>query len=127
MAVSPYPLLGDIQPGDPVIITDPNRKGVRIDGRVLKVARVWITLQAAGYGRTWRMRRDTQSESTGYGWGGLRFVTAEQDAWNQRYEEADAYLAELGIEFRSGRLWSAPEKRIQLADMIRAATEGTVK
>lgn len=127
MAVSPYPLLGDIQPGDPVIVIDPNRRGAQTSAHVVKAARVWIEIKADDSPRKWRMRRDTQNENTGYGYGGHRFVTAEQDAWNQRYEEADAYLAELGIEFRSGRLWSAPEKRIQLADMIRAATEGTVK
>jgi len=119
------PLLGDIKPGDLVLVTDPDRSGSKTAAHVVKAARVWIEIKADDSPRKWRMRRDTQNENTGFGYGGHRFVTAEQRTWDQRLEEADAYLAELGIGFRPGRLWSASEKRIQLADMIRATTEET--
>lgn len=114
------PELGDVKPGDPVIITDPDRRGAQTSAHIVKASRVWIEIQADDSPRRWRMRRDTQNENTGFGYGGHRFVTVEQHAWDQRLNQADAYLTELGIEFRPGRLWSASEKRIQLADMIRA-------
>lgn len=127
MSTRQRPDLGDIKPGDPVIVTDPDRAGRQTErqtrAHVVKASRVWIEIKADDSQRTWRMRRDTQNENTGFGYGGHQFVTAEQHAWDQRLAEADAYLTELGIEFRPGRLWSATEKRIQLADMIRTATE----
>jgi hypothetical protein len=119
------PLLGDIKPGDPVIVTDPDRNGSKAAAHVVKAARVWIEIKADDSPRKWRMRRDTQNENTGFGFGGHRFATTAQHAWDQRFEEAHAYLTELGIKFRPGSLWSASEKRIQLADLIRATTEET--
>lgn len=119
------PELGDVKPGDPVIVTDPSIRFRDPETRahVVRASRVWIEIKADDSPRTWRMRRDTQNENTGVGYGGHRFATVEQHAWGERLNQANTYLAELGIEFRPGCLWGASEKRIQLADMIRAATE----
>lgn len=117
------PALGDLKPGEPVIVIDARSREPEIRAHVVKAARVWIEIKADDSPRTWRMRRDTQNENTGYGYGGNRFATVEQRAWDRRFAAADAYLTELGITFRSGALWGAPEKRVQLADMIRATEE----
>nr|BEK71358.1 hypothetical protein KPHV_85850 [Kitasatospora purpeofusca] len=121
------PPLGNIQPGDPVVVIDPDQRGAQTAAHIAKAARVWLEIQADDSLRRWRMRRDTQNENTGFGYGGHRFVTVEQHSWDRRFEEATAYLADLGIMFHPGRKWSAPERRIRLADMIRALADGSAE
>lgn len=124
------PELGQLSLNDPVVIIDPDRRGATAEGFVVKAARVWITVAegAPDDGRTWRtewrMRRDTQSQSTGYGHGGRRFATAEQHEWDDRLVEARQFLFEQGVELRMGSEWSSPNRQVQLASLIRAALDG---
>lgn len=119
------PSLGDIKPGDPVIVT---RRGYRtrtnVEAHVTKTARVWITLQetnqVASLAKTWRMRRDTQNEGSGSATQDS-FATPEQHAWDQCIDDADRYLREQGIEVRHSSDWYPAHRRMQLADLIRAA------
>ena len=122
------PDLGILNPGDPVVITDPDRRqNRRTEGFVVKAARVWVTIadgipdDGRAYRREWRMRRDTQTENTGFGHGGRRFATVEQDDWDQELADADRYLSEQGIALRGSSPWREPHRRRQLADLIRSA------
>jgi hypothetical protein len=124
------PPLGDIKPGDPVIITDPDRPRSITNGHVVKVARVWITMASGtpeNPGRSYRMKRDNQSENTGYGYGGCRFATPEQHAWDQQFSAASAFLRGHGIRFDFGSEWGQPYRQIQLAAILRSATEETTR
>lgn len=117
------PELGDIKVGDPVIITSRGYRQETVEAHVFKAARVWITLQESNQPesrtRMWRMRRDTQDENTGYGCA-PSFATLEQHAWDQRAEVARQFLREQGISIDFTSQWYKPERRIQLADIIRA-------
>lgn len=118
------PQLGPLKPGDPVIVTNPDRpRSEPMQAHVVKAARVWIDLretdQVGSFARTWRMRRDTQNEATGYGHGGQRFATPDQYDWDRRLADADAFLREQGIELRIGGAWREPHRRLQLAELLR--------
>ena len=70
--------------------------------------------------REYRMRRDTQDANSGYSRAD-RFVTAEQYAWEQARSAAFKFLRGQGFDLRGGSPWRGRE--IELADIIRAATE----
>lgn len=122
----PRPELGPIAAGDPVVITDPDRRDAEQSGFVVKVARVWITVGLGspddGHSSrmTYRMRRDSQSQATGFGHGGHRFATPEQHAWDQRLKAANRYLREQGVDLRSDSPWRSDERRLILANLLRA-------
>jgi hypothetical protein len=116
------PPAGDLHPNQEVIVKtggnhalhNPSR---RVAARIETVARVWITIRGES-GRTWRMRRDTQSENTGYGVGGARFRTIEQDQWEAIQRAAFDYLAEQGIEIKPGSRWRGRE--VEVAGILRS-------
>ena len=121
------PALGKVAVGDELLVIRPfnryrdDNDPVRV--RVVKAARVWIDLeeidQVSSYARTWRMRLDTQNEGSKYTQQD-RFVTAEQYAYETRVDAADAYLCEVKVRSDYGSLWNAPERRIVLANLLRA-------
>lgn len=85
--------------GDEVIVINPDRR-YRTDEpkpeprreTVIKAARVWITTDSRR-----RFRRDSQSESTGAGWGGWHFRTEAQHAYRERVISAWEVLKAHGL------------------------------
>lgn len=131
------PELGPLAEGDEVIVVlrRPHgrvRRAELIPARVVKAARVWIEIDSldgqdterAGWmpKRTWRMRRDTQNEGHD-SYYQARFVTPAQHEYEQREQAARDLLNELGIELRSNSPWCPIDRRMQLADLIRAAMQ----
>jgi hypothetical protein len=120
------PELGKVAVGDQLLVIRPfNRYRADNDPipvAVTKVGRVWIEAaeanQVRSQARTWRMRLDTQNEGGQYSQQD-RFVTAEQYAWEQRRNAADAYLRE--IDFMPGfkSPWRAEDRRLDLANLLR--------
>lgn len=100
------PPLGAVKIGTPVTVTDPNaRANQRTDASIIKASPVWLTIQETDVTgrspRTWKMRRDSQNEATGYGHGGCYFRTTEQQAWENATNHAYAYLRDYGIRVDS--------------------------
>jgi hypothetical protein len=116
------PSLPKLNPGDPVIITDPDHPGSKAEGHVVKAARVWVTIATGtpdNPGREYRMTLNGQSENTGYGYGGLRFATPEQHAYDTALHEAKRALSEAGIGLRYGSPWRDGVRLMALAEFIR--------
>jgi hypothetical protein len=93
------------------------RRDVR-PGTVVKVARVWITVQDDEWTwKTTRFRLDDQTDGTT---NGVRdaFMTMDQYADYQRTVEAEKFLREQGIDLRYDSPWH--QHRAELADIIRA-------
>jgi hypothetical protein len=125
----PRPVLDSLRPGDPVIVTDPERRSAPpMEAHVVKAARVWITIAVGSaddgqpYRREWKMRRDTQNEANSYGWGGCQFVTPEQHAWDQQADAARRFLAGQGIDLRSDSPWRGGDRLLRLADLLNTIT-----
>lgn len=125
----PKPDLGPIAVGDPVIVVKRRYGGNRddalfINAVVTKVGRVWVEMaekdQVRSMAQTWRLRKDTQDDGTGVGWP-TRFVTPEQNAWDDRVHAAWKALIEAGINPTGSSLWRTDEDRfLALADFLRA-------
>lgn len=132
------PELGDIKSGDKVMVHRSMNDGRRlpaserhVPARVVKASRVWIELEPdvePGDRRswmTWRMRRDTQNESTQYPGNNASFVTMTQYEYDERVRVADEFLREWGVTVASGKWaaggeqWADPERRVKLANLIR--------
>lgn len=96
------PALGTLRPGDPVVLIDPDHHCYHPgDGTypasVVKVARVWVTVRRDVGGAEIKLRMDSQSQETGYGHGGYRFVTPEQRAYDERMRAARQTLTDAGV------------------------------
>ncbi len=117
----PRPPLPKLAPGDEVIVIEsPYRSSSEHRAKVTKVARVWIDLEEIGdrpYPRHWRMRVDTQNESTARR-GGCRFSTPEQHEWDQRLADAYKRIRAHGVVVEFHSPWHAPERRMLLADLL---------
>lgn len=113
----------DVRIGDTVMIhSGGGRSQQTYEAEVVKVARVWITVMTIGeYRHELRFRLDDQTDGSNYGYG-TRFYTLGQWAARKRNDEAVDFLRGQGItiEFRSA--WRG--RSAELADLIRAATEG---
>jgi len=134
---APRPELGELKPGQPVMVyRSPNDMRRRqpeeraIPAVVVKAARVWVDLQKAGEEdlpewsvNRWRMRRDTQDEATQFSGSNCRFVTLEQHDWEETRRWALGFLRENGIEIRTSGKWHGRE--VELADIISAGTDRT--
>ena len=124
----PKPTLGPVAVGDQLlVISAPSKWHPKqpTEVVVVKKGRIWIDLrevnQVASMARTWRMRLDTQNDGNTIGAGGDRFVTAEQQAWEQRIGDARAVLRDAKVSPDSASLWNRDEGRLlALADFIRA-------
>lgn len=123
------PALGKLEPGqDVVVIRSPNSsrhrkpEDCRIPAKVIKVARVWVELERSGLAqsqlghRTWRMRLDTQDEGTQFSGSNDRFLTVEQNAWEETRDWARGVLRDNGIDLRGGSPWIGREA--ELVDLI---------
>lgn len=116
----------DVVVGEDVIVYDPDlpyRRGR--PGRVVKAARVWLfvapMLEDGTVSRyPHRMRRDTQNQDTGRGYGGMQFFTLEQ--WTARLdrERAEETLRDAGVGWRFGYQWKDDGEVIKLADAVSA-------
>jgi hypothetical protein len=114
------PELGKLTVGDQVIVITPyhHREDRMRDAVVTRVARIWIDLTEKSdrpFPLMWRMRSDTQTDGGKIGQP-VRFVTAEQYAWEQREKLATDYLREIGVE-----VWKEPwnNDRLTLTNLIR--------
>lgn len=94
------------------------RKVTIVSGKIVKVARVWITVQGDDFHwQTWRFRLDDQTDGSEFAsrsW----FMTIDQYAVHQRTVEAEKLLREQGIDLRFDSPWR--ERKAELADLIRA-------
>lgn len=131
MEINERPALGDIKPGDKVLIRrshdDMRGRGDAdryIPAIVTKAARIWITIKPTADDRwvEYRMRRDTQAEQTQYYDGRRSFVTPEQAEYDDRIRAVDAVIKDAKVEldgFYQGadRVWT-PGRRAALADLI---------
>lgn len=115
----PRPPLPKLAPGDEVIVIEsPYRSSSEHRAKVTKVARVWIDLEEIGDRPChWRMRVDTQNESTARR-GGCRFSTPEQHEWDQRLADAYKRIRAHGVVVEFHSPWHAPERRMLLADLL---------
>lgn len=124
----PRPALGPLTVGDHLTLIQASnrwRPTPNLDVEVVKKGRIWIDLrevnQVASMARTWRMRLDSQNDGNAVGAGGDRFVTAEQQAWEQRIGDARAVLREAKVIPDYASRWNHDEERqLALADFIRA-------
>jgi hypothetical protein len=123
--MSSRPELGDIRPGDEVYLRRSNndmrrrdRSELYIRATVATVARVWITIEAEGRYKPYRMRRDSQDEGTQYSGSNWSFVTPEQRRWDDRRHEGRTYLDEQGIKLSIGSPWEGREA--ELAEAVRS-------
>lgn len=116
----------DLVEGDEVIVVAPQiRSAPPYPAVVTKAARVWLTLTEkreqvpeSWHRRTWRMRRDSQDESTGYS--GNRFFTLEQWAAREARMAAERVLSEANVVFGPGRsALRRDEQIIALAAAVR--------
>jgi hypothetical protein len=67
------------------------------------------------------MRLDTQDEGSDYSGSNARFVTIEQNEWEETRAWGQGVLRENGIDLRTGSPWSGREA--ELADLIVRAGE----
>lgn len=115
----PKPALGPVKVGDTLLVflarygrdrTPP----APIEATVAKVGRIWIELQdpdsTGRFGRTWRLRLDTQDDGSKGSAYHDRFVTAAQFAWEQRVAAARADVASLKLDWTSP--WLRNEDRL---------------
>lgn len=85
------------------------------DATVIKVARVWITVKVG----TWReikLRRDNQTDGSGYGYATCFYTSAQ---WEERARrtEAMAFLREQGITVEHKSPWK--DREVDLAAMLK--------
>lgn len=124
------PALPALVPGDTVYVMrssndmrgrSPSERA--IEAHVVKVARVWITVETVG---RWPIRRrfrlDDQHDGSEYPGSSERFLSPDQLAWEVAEHEAVRYLREQGIELSFSSPWN--RRRAQLAAVIKAATDG---
>lgn len=128
----PRPKLGELKPGQPVVVRrSPNDgRGRKPEDRhipavVTKVARVWATIEGTGDSQyrpaVWRMRLDSQDEGSQYSGMNASFATLEQHAWDETASWARAVLRDNGIDIRMNSPWRGRE--IELADIISKMTQ----
>lgn len=121
----PRPALGPIAVGDQVVVTDHGyRTSVTIHCAVTKVGRIWVDLEEADpsdpkWPRRYRLRLDTQDTGSQYSTRDY-FRTLDRQAWDNQARAADQYLRQQGIEFTSGSRWRSEERRLTLANLLRA-------
>ena len=119
-----------LKPGDKVFVrrTAQDMRGRSADqwyipAEVVKAARVWITIKTTDqWLREYRMRRDKQSETSGYGASDRSFVTPEQREYDDRIAEINAVIDAAGVDVErhvhpADRKWT-PSRRAALADFI---------
>lgn len=80
----------DLTVGMPVKVHEDRRPTV--DGVVTKIARTWVTIKSEPYGYESKYKIDSQSEETGYGYGGAYFRSLEQEAENARRVDAQTTI-----------------------------------
>lgn len=119
------PELGSLKKGDKVLVIEASHRRygdeeAAVEAEVTKVGRAWVTIVQLGtpYPGQWRMRIATQRTDNGTNYNN-RFVTPEQYAWEQRLGRADAYLLEQGLVPSRESPWYAPERHIELANVLR--------
>ena len=121
----PRPELGKVALDDELLVIEKQYNGsdkVPIKACVIKAGPVWIEMielyQVRSMARTWRMRRDNQSESANPSPYTTRFATSEQHTWD-RVEAADAYLEQVKMTPNPASHWHTPERRLILANLLR--------
>jgi hypothetical protein len=93
-------------------------RGKVLDGRVVKIARTWVTIAVdqGGYENEFRFRMDDRTD--GSDWPD-RFYTLDQWAEKVRRDEALTFLREQGVYLESSSPWRGREET--LAELIRVA------
>lgn len=107
----------ELQVGQTVMVIDgmgrANTPAIR--GEVAKIGRVWVTVHKEGQRFGWRLRRDDQTDGSGFSHR-ARFYTLDQ--WAERLREVSAgeYLRDQGITLTLGSSWRGRE--IELAKLV---------
>lgn len=91
-----------------------------IPAKVVKVARVWVTVETeTGYSRERRFRISDQSDGSNYPGSSERFVTSEQLAWEITRRGANEYLRDQGVDIGYRSPWRGRE--VELAALLKTA------
>lgn len=108
--------LDKVREGDEIVIVKSARKPGTVERmRVVKAARVWLTV-ANGRGYEERYRRDDRSDGSGYMQHGVAYTVEEWER-SQRSSLASKFLREVyGLDVRTNSLWSGKEH--ELAERI---------
>ncbi len=123
-AVTDRPALGTPAVGDPVYVREGGGRRIAIiPATITAVGRVWLTIRAVNSGREWRLRKDTQKDGHGVGYG-TNFATPDQLAYDQKTEEAHKFLREQGIDVRYDSPWRGSKGVIALAEILRQVVAG---
>lgn len=129
MDINERPALGELKPGDMVLVrrsaNDMRRRPDTdryIKAEVVTAARIWITIRHADlrYAKEWRMRRDTQDEATQYSGSNCSFVTPAQHEYDERLRAIDTVIRDAKVRLDNGcpnKDWT-PERREALAELI---------
>jgi hypothetical protein len=119
----PKPPLGKVAVGDRLIVipaTYSNRiKKEPAEAVVTKVGRVWVDLDEANGPRSWHLRLDTQHDGSQSNYHD-RFLTHEQQQWEQRQTAVHAYLREQRVTIEHRSPWQDEDRRLVLANLMRA-------
>jgi hypothetical protein len=118
------PELGEITPGQTFVKIDSFRRSRRTRMRVIKVARVWVSVvpEEKAKAGSWteqdieKFRKDNQTDGGQTGTPKIYFTEA-QYAWHKREALAYEFLREAGISAYQGRY---SRDRVTLANLIRA-------
>ncbi len=114
----PRPSLPRLVVGSAAVVTVAFPSPRTYRAQVVKVARVWITLEAIDEpNRTWMLRRDTQDDGTGFNHR-VKFATPEQHEWDTTLAAADARLRAHDVSTGYSGRWSSPQQRMLLADLL---------
>lgn len=107
----------DVKVGEKVMVNPGassygGRRREPIEAVVTRAARVWLTIESSRY--VWRMRRDTQRESSSSinAMHQARFLTLEQYAVVRARAAAFAALAEHGIRLKLDSPWRGHEEEL---------------
>lgn len=120
---NPRPPLGTPSVGDDVFVWEGGpRRPVVTPAKITVVGRVWLTIEAVDTKRQWRMRRDTQKDGSGVGYG-VVFATPDQRAYDDRAAAASDFPRAQGIDVRHGSPWYGDAGNIELAELIKRYNE----
>jgi len=120
------PAVGVLSQGQSVyVVTPPNysrhrgEKSRYCAGTIVKIGRVWITVQSGL--SEYRLRLDNQTDGSQYSGSSYRFLTEEQRAWELARNEAEEYLQAQGIHVAMDSPWRPVSARIRLAEILKMA------
>jgi len=112
------PEVAALKVGDTVVVAGGYGSRGDWQAKIIKVARVWITVEGRNGYHEFRFRRDNQGDSSDYS-PLYRFWTLEQWEAKRIRDEASTYLRDQGIDLRGYSPWY--DRKVELANILKAA------